>query len=244
MPSSQLLANHCIAHVVESNPASHSIVAIAVAVAVAMTKRKSRGPDLDRQEPPTGLFPKRAKTGAQPHPVAAPVKGSPAVDHALLKQYYSQTTTLRDHVLASLPAASRLRRRKIASVGRTPPSSSPAKACTEAEMALARLLDTTLVASRGPLGSEIVDESKTIPDLRWEQWIRFSQRGADESYVTLADGLGGSLYSQAEVRRKPLVARSGLEEPLTNKPLKDCRLCHLAFVFPRKAGNLAQASSL
>lgn len=236
MPSSQLLANNCIAHVVESNPAGHSIV--------AMTKRKSPGPGLDRQEPPTGLVPnKRAKIKAQLESIAAPVNGSPAVDHALLKQYYSRTTTLRDHVLASLPAASRLRRRKIASVGRTLPSSSPIKQCTEAEIALARLLDTTLVASRGPLGSEIVDESKTIPDLRWEQWIRFSQRGADESYVTLADGLGGSLYSQAEVRRKPLVARYALEETLTN-PWKDCRLCHLAFVLARKAGNLAQASSL
>lgn len=218
MPSSHLLANNCIAHVVESHEspssARHSIVDIAVAV--AMTKRKSRGPSLDRQESPIGLFPKRAKTRAQPEPVAAPVDGSPAVDHALLKQYYSQTRTLRDHVLASLPAASRLRRRKIASVGRTPPSSSPIKECTDAEIALARLLDTTLVASRGPLGSEIVDESKTIPDLRWEQWIRFSQRGADESYVTLADGLGGSLYSQAEVRRKPCMPKSGRTQPLTN----------------------------
>ena len=206
MPFSQLSANDCVAHAVESIKSPHRArnlilnIAIAVAVAAAMAKRKNRGAGLDPAEPTNRMSSKRAKSADQLESVAASADGRHAVDHALLKQYYSQTTTLREYVLTRLPTASRLRRKKIASVGRAPPSLSPTtRQWTEGEITLARLLDTTLVASRDPSGSEIVDEAKSIPNLRWEQWVRFSQRGGDESYVSLSDGLRNSLYSQAEV---------------------------------------------
>jgi len=62
------------------------------------------------------------------------------------------------------------------------------------ELALGRLLDNTLVASRHE------PEAEKDVELRWAQWLSFSQRG-DESCVTLSDGLNGSIYSQSEVRR-------------------------------------------
>ncbi len=110
--------------------------------------------------------------------------------HALLAQYYHEIQTLRQYALAKLPAASRLRRRKIASVGLARPGVE--KAPTEDETALGELLDSTIVACRHHAEAE--------DDRRWEQWVGFSQRG-DESYVTLSDGLKGSIYSQAEVRQ-------------------------------------------
>ncbi len=110
--------------------------------------------------------------------------------HALLAQYYPEIQTLRQYALAKLPASSRLRRRKIASVGLV--RSAAEKAPTEDETTLGDLLDSTIVACRY--------HAEAADDHRWEQWLGFSQKG-DESYVTLSDGLKGSMYSQAEVRQ-------------------------------------------
>jgi len=127
---------------------------------------------------------KRLHRGQEPRNADAIVK------HALLAQYYPETRTLRQYALSKLPASSRIRRRKIASVGL---AKSPAdKAPTEDELALGALLDSTLVARRHPAAAS--------DDHRWEQWVSFSQKG-DESYVTLSDGLKGSIFSQAEVRQ-------------------------------------------
>lgn len=112
------------------------------------------------------------------------------VRHALLAQYYPELQTLRQFALAKLPASSRIRRRKIASLGLGQPS--PDKPHTAEELALADLLDTTIVARRG-------HDDTSGADHRWQQWVSFSQKG-DESYVTLSDGLKGSTFSQSEVR--------------------------------------------
>lgn len=109
--------------------------------------------------------------------------GDSPVRRDLLERCYACVTTLREHVLAKLPSASRLRRKKIASIGYSPEPS-------ETESRLAHLLDTTLVC---------VHESNTdIQDVRWEQWLSFSQK-ADESNVSISDGVAASYFSQSEV---------------------------------------------
>ncbi|KAL2018698.1 hypothetical protein VTK56DRAFT_472 [Thermocarpiscus australiensis] len=110
------------------------------------------------------------------------------VKHALLMQYYPAVQTLRQYLISKLPASSRIRRRKIASVGLAQPP--PEKSLSEDELAVGKLLDTTIVASH--------DRVQDSRDGRWEQWVGFSQKG-DEPYVTLSDGLRGSTYSQSEI---------------------------------------------
>ncbi len=110
------------------------------------------------------------------------------VKHALLTQCYSESQTLRQYVLSKLPASSRIRRRKIASVGLGVPS--PEKSGAEDGLALGELLDSVIVARR--------HHAEDTDGHRWQQWVAFSQKG-DESYVTLSDGLKGSIFSQSEV---------------------------------------------
>lgn len=107
-----------------------------------------------------------------------------AVRRDLLERSYASITTLREHVLSKLPGSSRLRRKKIASLGQ-------GDQVGQVEANLAHLLDTSLVCCHAPRpgGSD---------DTTWEQFLSFSQRG-DESYVSLSDGVAGSIYSQSEV---------------------------------------------
>ena len=102
----------------------------------------------------------------------------------LLERCYVRVTTLRDHVLSSLPRGSRLRRKKVASIGQ-------GDNIGEVESQLSRLLDSSLVCFR--------DQARDSDDTRWEQWLVFSQK-EDESYVSISDGITGSMYSQSEVR--------------------------------------------
>ncbi|OIW34484.1 hypothetical protein CONLIGDRAFT_587925, partial [Coniochaeta ligniaria NRRL 30616] len=111
-----------------------------------------------------------------------------SLSHPLLSQLYPHLQTLREYILSRLPASSRLRRKKIASVGLQ--SEASEKPVTEVELALARLLDTTVVARSA--------EREARHDDRWEKWNSFSQKG-DESYVTLADGYAGASFSQTEI---------------------------------------------
>ncbi|KAK3694997.1 hypothetical protein B0T22DRAFT_89502 [Podospora appendiculata] len=123
-----------------------------------------------------------------------PERAAPVVGQGLLAQYYARIHTLRHYVLSQLPKSSRIRQRKIASVGLALPA--PEKPCTNDELALGELLDTTLVAIR--YDDDHGARSKTELGQRWEQWIGFSQKG-DESYVTLSDGLKASCFSQSEL---------------------------------------------
>ena len=118
---------------------------------------------------------------------------SKSVSHPLLSQLYPQVQTLRDYVLSKLPASSRLRRKKIASLGLASEASGK-EAVSETEQNVARLLDTTVVASS--------TQSNAPEDDRWEKWSSFSQKG-DESYVTLSDGFTGASFSQTEVHTLP-----------------------------------------
>lgn len=102
----------------------------------------------------------------------------------LLERCYGKVTTLREYVLLKLPVGSRLRRKKVASIG-------DGDEVGETEKQLSRLLDTSLVG--------FADEQQSASeDTRWEQWLAFSQK-EDESYVSLSDGIAGSVFSQSEV---------------------------------------------
>lgn len=151
------------------------------------SRKRARSPDAEPGRGNPAHRPGKYARGAD-EPCGRPVK------HALLAQYYSDAQTLRQYALSKLPASSRIRRRKIASVGcaKTPPE----KAATEDELAVGELLDSTIVARRRH--AEAVTETEAGHDHRWEQWLGFSQKG-DESNVTLSDGLKGSIYSQSEV---------------------------------------------
>jgi len=116
---------------------------------------------------------------------------STTVKHDLLAQYYTETVTLRQYFLLRLPKTSRLRRRKISSIGRVGPGAD--RTPTEEERLLGDYLDSTIVARRYSSG-----ETDEKADLRWKQWVAFSQKGS-ESCTTLSDGLKGSIYTQAEV---------------------------------------------
>ena len=164
--------------------------------------------------------------------------------HALLARYYSDIQTLRQYVLSSLPASSRVRRRKIASVGAAGRASE--RPLTEDELALGELLDSTVVARRC--------HAEDRQDHRWEQWVAFSQKG-DESSATLSDGLKGSIYSQSEVSRlkkkkKKKKVKTGCSLCVDSatytavRKLLDCRLRRLAPLLPRKCRDLAEALAL
>ncbi|KAH7035079.1 uncharacterized protein B0I36DRAFT_317563 [Microdochium trichocladiopsis] len=122
------------------------------------------------------------------------------VDHPVLSQLYPSVQRLRDYVLAKLLQSSRIRRKKVTAVGKRASSKGkPGKPVSEVEAALAELLDSTLVGHAGYGTSEDGPGGcYNGRDGRWDQWVGFSQR-ADESAVTLSDGVGASTYSQSEI---------------------------------------------
>ncbi|POR39451.1 Telomerase reverse transcriptase [Tolypocladium paradoxum] len=105
------------------------------------------------------------------------------VNRDLLQHVYPIVQTLRDYVLCKLPSSSRLRRKKIASLGQRQDAS-------EVESSLARVLDTTLVC--------LSEQKPKSDDGVYQRYLSFSQRG-DESYVTLSDGISASADVQSEV---------------------------------------------
>ena len=120
----------------------------------------------------------------------ASLEDTGVVRHALLSQYYPGLQTLRAYILVQLPSSSRLRRKKITSLGK------PGDATfMEAEVQLSRLLDSTLV---GHCGTPRAPAEPLQDDGRWEKWLEFSQKG-DESYVTLSDGASEAYGLQSEV---------------------------------------------
>ncbi|CAM1506740.1 Fc.00g063810.m01.CDS01 [Cosmosporella sp. VM-42] len=101
----------------------------------------------------------------------------------LLERCYASVTTLREHILSKLPGGSRLRRKKITSLGQ-------GENLGETETRLSHLLDTSLVC--------IHKLQHDTQDARWEQWLSFSQKG-DESYVSISNGISGCEFSQSEI---------------------------------------------
>ena len=110
--------------------------------------------------------------------------GDTPVRRDLLERCYASVTTLREHILSKLPSGSRLRRKKIGSLGQGDDLS-------VTEERLEQLLDTSLVCIRKP--------QHEVQDTRWEQWLSFSQTG-DESYVSISNGISGCEFSQSEVQ--------------------------------------------
>ncbi|KAM0423271.1 hypothetical protein ACHAPD_001743 [Fusarium lateritium] len=98
------------------------------------------------------------------------------VKRDLLDRCYDKVTTLREYILLKLPPRSRLRRKKVASVGKRDDVG-------ELERSLSRLLDTSLVC--------FADQQNVEDDYtRKRQLIEFTQKG-DESHVSLSDGISG-----------------------------------------------------
>jgi hypothetical protein len=131
---------------------------------------------------------KKRKHGTDSEPdnrVSASPKNYTPVQKDLLLPHYPLVRTLRQHVLASLPDSSKIRRKKIAALG-------SGIGASEIEAQLADLLDTALVGCNQPAPRSESEEST------WRQWLSFSQKG-DESYVTISNGIASSIDQQSEV---------------------------------------------
>lgn len=111
------------------------------------------------------------------------------VKDALLAKYYPQVLSLRDYLLSKLPKTSKVRRKKIISVGRRSDDK-------KTEQELARFLDQTLIGV-----SKFREASQ---DERWKQWTTFSQKPDDS--VSFANLSGVGTYSQTEVCLLSIVA--------------------------------------
>lgn len=158
-----------------------------------------------------GLKPPKRKPQSEPAPCDRPSKRlrrqtlqqpdhrSPIVVRELLSQYYPSTHTLRQHLLDSLPTSSRLRRRKIASLGQadsrskhSPWAQSKSHEHDITVEAVCEALDNVLVCTVEPPGPQ--------PDRkRQQQWTDFSQqRDADDSRVSTSST--NPEFCQSEVR--------------------------------------------
>lgn len=102
------------------------------------------------------------------------------VHRDLLQQCYPTVQTLRNHVISKLPGSSRLRRKKIASLGSR-------KGCSEAESNLAHFIDTTLICYS--------ESSPSSDPSAYQQFLSFSQQ-EDESYISLSDGAPNEAQSE------------------------------------------------
>lgn len=108
---------------------------------------------------------------------------STLVEHPTLCLYYHRVMTLRDFLLASIPLTSRIRRRKIASIGRNgrhitrdtrkvDPSSQvrcSTQSILEEERCLAHLLDYTLVCA-------VRDKASILKEPLEKDFASFSQQ--------------------------------------------------------------------
>ncbi|KAK5628087.1 hypothetical protein RRF57_003802 [Xylaria bambusicola] len=110
----------------------------------------------------------------------------PRFRHPVLSQYYPHVQSLREYIIAQLPPASRIRRRRISVVGIFNMPSNAHLSATE--RSLGTLLDTTLVGHSNLTTGEVASHM--------DEWKTFSQRG-DESYQTLSDGVASFVESQA-----------------------------------------------
>lgn len=124
---------------------------------------------------------KRQKTIANRK--AAPSSKYPIIKHALLAQYYREVLSLREYLLSRLPTTSKVRRKKLLSVGRRLDDK-------DIEKKLSSFLDSTLI---GVLKCNEVSQEE-----RWQQWTTFSQKADDSISCINLNGVG--VYSQSEVR--------------------------------------------
>jgi len=136
-----------------------------------MTGKRKRARPKHRAE----CGPKRQKLSDSSNSKDAVVK------QALLAQFYPQVLSLREFLISKLPPSSKIRRKKILSVGK--------KRESETDQKLSKFLDQTLVG---------VSKHKGVSqEERLQQWTTFSQR-ADDS-VSFANTTGVGIFSQSEV---------------------------------------------
>lgn len=140
-------------------------------------------------------------SSARPRPRPQPSAAETPVGRDVLGHVYPAVDTLRAHVLTVLPAASRLRRNKVASLGRN--------AGGEAESRLARFLDTTLVCALAPPESPAAGGGG---DDAYQLYLCFSQR-SDQLAATMGDGPAAASAVQAEVG--PVPPRCAVGDELT-----------------------------
>lgn len=106
----------------------------------------------------------------------------PVIKHTLLRQYYPKVSSLRQYLISSLPSTSKIRRRKISSIGcRAQDKKSDKK--------LARFLDNTLIG--------VCENGEFSRDEKKKQLTFFSQK-PDES-TSFANLSTAGVYSQSEV---------------------------------------------
>ncbi|KAL7960875.1 hypothetical protein V8C34DRAFT_43299 [Trichoderma compactum] len=135
---------------------------------------------------PRGKKRKRDANDASGNQNLASSKHHTPVEKDLLLLHYPVVSTLREHVLSSLPDTSKIRRKKITALG----SSKDASAI---EKQLAHVLDSTLVGISASTSPKSGPEGAT-----WQQWLSYSQK-ADESNVTISNGIAASIAIQSEV---------------------------------------------
>lgn len=135
---------------------------------------------------------KRAHRGAQHNDAEAqqPSEDMP-VKYALLALYYPEVVTLREYLLSKLPATSKVRRRRIVSIGREHQNPSPQHRNDDLDLAVA--LDQTLIGV-----SELKKQEKVALE-RHQIWTSFSQRRSQEGSRVGDISVLGSSVSQSEV---------------------------------------------
>lgn len=112
----------------------------------------------------------------------------PVVKAALLKLYYLEVFSLREYLLSKLPPTSKVRRRKIMSLGRNHQKS---ESDEDSKVALA--LDQTLI------GVFEFKEKETADAERQQLWTSFSQRRTQDDSRVVEKSVLGSFVSQSEV---------------------------------------------
>ena len=171
-------------------------------------RKRKRGPG---QHVRTGLS-DRGRPVKQLKGNAGNLQPAAAVKHALLAQYYPVILTLRQYVLESLPASSKIRRKKISAVGKADQAAvedahtgaqHSEKDLGNIHASLVRLLDTTLVATH----SYPTAFKEAQPDDRFQRWVEYSQKG-DDSNISLSGGVDSALYCQTEVGSPKICHRS------------------------------------
>ncbi|KAG8165152.1 hypothetical protein KVR01_005427 [Diaporthe batatas] len=155
-------------------------------------RKRNRGSGQDAQ---TGLS-ESSRPVKQLKGTAGNLQPAAVVKHALLAQYYPVTLTLRQYVLESLPATSKIRRKKIVAIGEADKAAAgDAQAGTQdSEKDLARLLDTTLVAAH----SYPTAFKEAHPDGHSQKLTEFSKRGGN-SHAALSGVAASQECSQAEL---------------------------------------------
>lgn len=132
-------------------------------------------------------FNKRQKASGDFHSKDPPVK------QALLAKYYPNVLCLRDYLLSKLPVNSKVRKKKLLSVGRKTSANTEGQDDDEDEHenhVLGDFLDGTLIG--------VSSHNGLSQENRLKEWNSFSQQG-DISVSTIANSSGTDIYSQSEV---------------------------------------------